>query len=356
MTNRGQDDLAPLRAPSTLDQRLALATSEQLTASLARQLARDAPRELLVALAANPQLPYDVFLTLHVRAARTASLRRALPANPACPRPVLRRLARDSRWDVRSLAAAHRSLPPGDATRLSRAPEWSVRAAIARRPDFDGAVARHLAGDIGPVRLALAGNPRAPTGVVAALLGDDDPGVRAIAASNPAAPARRLAALARALDTPAWILHRVATNPTCPSALRDEALTWLSVGGAAGEARFDPIACTGEPGERFASARWYRDAAARSERPEHSALWRVREASTSLEPAAPPRLETLASDEVTEVRLAVARHQATPRSALRELLEDADARVRVLAAAALNRRRATPVRARLRLGWRRADS
>ena len=80
------------------------------------------------------------------------------------------------------------------------------------------------------------------------------------------------------MTEPAWILRRAGENPACPQELSDQVLTWLALGGAGdSDPAFDPINCTGSPGE--GGPAWYLRQAATPDgyasAVEHP-LWRVR--------------------------------------------------------------------------------
>ena len=96
-----------------------------------------------------------------------------------------------------------------------------------------------------------------------------------------------------------------------PSRLADETLTWIALGGTGNtDPTFDPLTCTGHPGDTTVNVwTWYRQAAIETgEGAEMHPLWRVRSAITSSWPRIPGRvLMTLAVDPQPEVRLSVSR-------------------------------------------------
>src|SRR5262249_12542434 len=127
------------------------------------------------------------------------------------------------------------------------------------------------------LRMYAAASPSLTQALADRLLADKDPYVRGVAAAHPAASAAALGQLAEGLSEPAWILRRIAANPSCPDDLSDQLLTCLSLGGAEhADPMFDPVACTGHPADtRVSEWAWYREQA-QGKKAEKHALWQVR--------------------------------------------------------------------------------
>lgn len=278
-------------------------------------------RPLARALAGNPRLPRSL---LWLGAVRRWDVRATLAANPRCPRLLLQVMAHSSDWAVCAAVAASAAASPRLLARL-----------IRREPPC--------------VRLYAAVNSSLTQGLADRLVTDPDPYVRGAAAAHPAASAEALRQLADGLSEPAWVLRGIAANPSCPAELSDQLLTWIALGGPGhADPEFDPVACTGHPGDtRVALPTWYLEQARRHGARQH-ALWRVRamvmQAAGRLSPA---RASELARDPRPEVRRVIAGLFQLPLDIRLELRRDADSMVVRLATAALHRgKNASPE------GWR----
>lgn len=266
-------------------------------------------RPLLRELAANPRLPRALLCCLAIR---RWDVRAAVAANPRCPRPLLR-----------SMARAH---------------DWAVRAALTSRPDLSPAILDRLIRRSAPcVRLYAAASPSLTPALADRLLGDQDPYVRGMAAAHPAASAGALGRLAEGLSEPAWILRRIAANPSCQADLADQLLTWISLGGAEhGDPMFDPVECTGHPADtRVWDGAWYREQA-QGKKAEQHALWQVR-LLVLTGPVYHDQVWALARDLRPEVRRRAAARRWRVLTILLELRGDADPAVARTAAATLKR-------------------
>lgn len=300
---------------------------------------------------------------LALRHWREPVLARALAANPGAPVLLLRCLAR-GRWDVAATVARNPRCSPRLQHRLAcYPPNWAVAAAVAANPAADAAVLAELAGSAdAKVRLHVAANPSLPESAVECLLADPNRNVRAVAASNSAASAAGLSRLAEGFSEPAFILRAIAANPACPAELSGQLLTWIALGGPGHEDPvFDPVECTGHPGDTsVAVAAWYWEQASTEVAANHS-LWRARAQFPAARRHVPfHQARMLARDPRPEVRRAVASLTGLPLSYLRELCGDADPGVARLAGMRLQaekspagrkRRRARHARALFSLGW-----
>jgi len=270
-------------------------------------------RALARTLAANPRLPRPLLWCLAVR---RWDVRAAVAANPRCPRLLLRSMARSSDWAVRAAVAASPNAPPSLLVRLTR-----------RSPAC--------------VRLYAAANPSLTCAPADLLLADPDPYVRGVAAAHPAASAAALRRQAAGLSEPAWILRRIAANPSCPADLSDQVLTWIALGAAGhGDPLFDPLTCTGHPGDTGGTlAAWYLEQA-RGDAAEWHPLWRVRATVVRAAGRLPgQRVLPLARDPRPEVRQTVAGVHRLSLNIRLELRHDADPVVARLASAALQRKK-----------------
>src|SRR5262244_3893890 len=232
---------------------------------------------------------------LALRHWREPVLARALAANPGAPVLLLRCLAR-GRWDVAATVARNPRCSPRLQHRLAcYPPNWAVAAAVAA-------------------------NPSLPESAVECLLADPNRNVRAVAASNSAASAAGLSRLAEGFSEPAFILRAIAANPACPAELSGQLLTWIALGGPGHEDPvFDPVECTGHPGDTsVAVAAWYWEQASTEVAANHS-LWRARAQFPAARRHVPfHQARMLARDPRPEVRRAVASLTGLPLSYLRE--------------------------------------
>jgi hypothetical protein len=132
------------------------------------------------------------------------------------------------------------------------------------------------------------------------------------------------------------MLRAGAANPACPPDVADQVLTWLALGGAAGDPSFDPVACSGNPGtdQDTDPDQWYwREA--RHSWSDHSPLWRVRAHYPHRAPLlTAANVERLRRDPSPVVRRNLFRFQIKAEL-LCELLDDEDELVRTRAAYAL---------------------
>jgi hypothetical protein len=309
-----------------------------------RKERRDQAIALRVQRASDPQTTRMSLARLIATSAWQPAVGRALAANPATPGRYLPRLAR-RQWDVAAEVARNPATPERVLKRLAVTARWAVQAAVATNPRTPPKALSFLSTTARlPVRVLVATNPSLPAGDVHRLLNDDNQYVRAVAAKHPSAAPDALAQIAAPMSEPAWVLRAVAANPACPTELSDQVLTWLALGGAGNsDPRFDPIDCTGHPGDTSTSLlSWYRDAARKPAAEAHP-LWRVRAAvTTSLERIPIPVLTDLAQDPRPEVRRTAARFQELSWGRLKDLQQDADPSVRQLATVAAQSKRANP--------------
>lgn len=290
--------------------------------------------------AANPESGPLALWLLAIRSLSRQPLRRALAANPGAPKLLLRWLAH-RRWDARAAVAANPRCPERLRKKLAWSPDWAVRAAVASSPATgSGTLEGLIGGADARIRLQVAGNPALTGALADRLLRDRDPYVRAVAAAHPSAPPAGLQRLASGMSEPAWVLRAIAGNPACPADLSDQLLTWIALGGAGhSDPLFDPVTCTGHPGDtRYTVMSWYLEQARGHTAAQHP-LWRVR---VLVLPArhsiAADVARELARDPRSEVRRTIAGVAVLPADLRLELTCDADPGVARLAAAAAARK------------------
>ena len=297
---------------------------------------RPAGSARVAAMAADPAAPWIVLWLLGALCPASRSLARALAGNARLPRLLLWWLA-PRRWDVRAAIAANPRCPQLLLRLLSWSADWAVGAAVAGNPAASRRTLNLMARtSTVRERLYLAANPSVPPGLADRLLGDTDPFVRGAAAAHPAVTAVALSRLAEGMTEPAWILKRIAANPSCPAGLADQLLTWIALGGAGkADPMFDPVECTGHPADTSVPAfSWYRDQASRDHAEQHP-LWRVRaEVLSAAGPLPASRAWVLARDPRPEVRRTVARAGRLPLDMRMELRRDGDPAAARLARAA----------------------
>lgn len=299
---------------------------------MARADARDRIRE-----ASDPASGGFRLWRLMVRSWFSRALLRELAANPRLPRAVLWSLA-SRRWDVRAAVAVHPCCPRLLLWSMARSHDWAVRAAVTTRPDLPPVLLERLIRRSAPcVRLHAAASPSLTTALADRLLADQDPYVRGVAAAQPAASAAALGRLAEGLSEAAWILRRIAANPSCPADLSDQLLAWISLGGAEHcDPLFDPVECTGHPADtRVWDGAWYREQA-QGKKAEQHALWQVR-LLVLTGPVYHDQVWALARDLRPEVRRRAAARRWRVLTILLELRGDADPAVARTAAATLKR-------------------
>lgn len=278
---------------------------------------------------------------------------RALAAHPQSPPLLLRLLAR-RRWDVAAAVAGNSGCPRGLRGWLASSPRWAVQAAVAASPHTPAELLSSLVSDsAGRVRLYVAANRSAPGPVIDRLLADRNPYVRAVAAAHPAASPAALEELAAGLTQPAFVLRAAGANPACPDGLSEQILTWLALGGAgSADPLFDPVECTGHPGDTTITAQaWYFEQAS-SGLAETSALWRLRAVTIPATRRITIGARELTRDPRPEVRRVAARFINMPAGLLRELQQDGDPQTAQAAAASLTAATRSPHLRRQRLRGR----
>lgn len=334
--------------------RRAVAGRPDLPEAVASALLDDGDPSVREAAGANPTVSLDLIDPVARKWRSAPAVRRAAARRADATPQMLRQLAsKDARWDVRRYVAANPATPP-DLLRQLAYGDPAVRAAVAANPNTAPELLETLAHDISEyVRFEVAGNPSAPQAVVASLAKRRSPWIRGRAVGNPALGAEGVAAAVAPMAESAWILRAGATNPACPQELADQVLTWLALGGAEGDAAFDPVTCTGHPGPDTTvdPDQWYWKEA-RHSWSDHSPLWRVRahypDRAGMLTEA---NLERLRRDPVPEVRRKLFRFRLVSEH-LEELADDEDATVRSRAAYALAQRDTPEARKhRRRVRW-----
>jgi hypothetical protein len=301
-------------------------------------------------VASDPESGSFTLWRLAVRSWLSPRLAHALAANPLLPKPLLLCLAA-RRWDVKAEVARNPRCPRRLHRSMAWSSDWAVRAGVASSAAATaGILADLIAGSDARVRLYVAANPSLPSDLAGRLLQDPNPFVRRVAAAHPAAPAAGLRQLADGMTAPAWTLRAIAANPSCPADLTDQLLTWIALGGAGhADPLFDPVECTGHPGDtRFTQTAWYLKYAGTSTSEQH-ALWRVRAAVMRATHSIPgQRARALARDCRPEVRRTIAGAYKLPLSIRLEMRRDADPGVAALASRAFAARKGAEIRRALR--------
>lgn len=176
-------------------------------------------------------------------------------------------------WDVGCSLARNPRLGARTARLLAARSPWSVSAELARRDDI-ATIVHHL--QLSPqVQLVLACNPATPDRVVRWLLESGDPFVRGQAIGHPLAPIAEVRRVIADPTTPAWIVRRASHHPGLDSGERDASLSWIALGGGAGDPSFDPVTCTGNPDASTTPESAYDAEAKRTGL--RSVLWRARD-------------------------------------------------------------------------------
>jgi hypothetical protein len=282
------------------------------------------------ATAADPASSKKSLWLVASHAIRNPALARLLAANPALPRPLMWYLGRYARWDVAAAVARNPQCPRRVHAWQAYHSHWAARAALASNTLIDRRVLRRLViGSHAEPRVLLyaAANPVLDPDLVADLLSHRDRYVRAVAAAHDAASPDQLRRLTEGLTAPAWVLRAAAANPACPPEVSDQVLTWIALGGPrSSDPMFEPLACTGHPGNTEGALEAWYIGQARSPSAYKHPLWRVR-ASIALANATVPieQVRELCRDPRLEVRRSVAGLIGIPMRNVRELMSDADA-------------------------------
>jgi hypothetical protein len=326
---------------------LLIAQRASLSDSAALAVARSPFPEVQEAIARRADLSDRVRLRLVVRGRRNAAaevMRRAQPRAvrmaAACRRSTLMRAARASsstspyylwhsassaHFSIQLAVALNPSSGPRARKRLRSSLRWALDEALARREDLEDveylSLSRH-----GAVLLRLAENPRTPLRAIDWMISFGDQFVSQLSRIHPSRPIERIHAVADDGDAPKWLLRRLASSPTLPDELRERVLVWLALGGGSGDPNFDPVSCTGTPGELGQPTdQAYRDAGGANA--VESSLWLTRMmkavGTTTLTDDA---LHRLAKDSHPYVRSNAARFNGV--TSTRELRSDPDAGVR----------------------------
>jgi hypothetical protein len=193
--------------------------------------------------------------------------------------------------------------------RLMNRPWWGVRHALARRTDLTTDEYARIWGHPA-VSLMLAANPSIGSVKADELAQVDDPFVSKMASVHPARPIEVRAAVGTDPETPAWVLHRLLLDPSLPPDLDERVRVWLALGGGAGDPSFDPLECTGTPGDNSTSREAAYRAINRSD-PTNSPLWFTRSLSVVGSPTLSKHaLDRLSTDGDPRVRLVAARYRS----------------------------------------------
>ena len=337
--------------------RASLAQNPALPAHLALRLAGDNSTAVRASLASNPSIDRDIQRSLLARRRRVEGhdpVPLALGSNPGVDVGVVATLARHERSDVRARVAANPSTPGAVLARLVRTGTDRVRIAAAANPALLPDQLHALARDESPmITFAAAQNPNLSDEDRYHLSASPDVHVAGLSRTHPRATAEDLHELAVSLDAEAWVLRRASAHPNCAREERDAIATWLALGGAGDrDPHFDPVTCTGNPGNTAVrpDVEWERLGRERARAGSPSPLWRVRAVQVGL-----LRIDDLLApyldDPVAAVRHTAVRRRVTVRE-LAVARGDEDADVRHLASQIHERRRSTTrPRRRIDLRW-----
>jgi hypothetical protein len=204
-------------------------------------------------------------------------------------------------------------------SRLMKKPWWGVRYPLAFRTDLTATEYSELWGHTA-ISLALAGNPSIPRSKAEELARSHSEYVSALASINPMMPLERRTVVANDPAAPAWVLHRMLADPNLPPDIDERVRVWLALGGGTGDPNFDPVSCTGTPGDGTTS----RDAAYRTAGgtdPTNSPLWYTRALTGIGVGNLPSRsIDRLSTDGDPRVRVIAARYRS--KAHLRSLSVD----------------------------------
>jgi hypothetical protein len=310
-----------------------LARNHHLTRPAFRSVRRTGEAAALEALGGSDLLSARQRASLllwHNPAAIEPALR-ALAANPQTPKWGLARLRLSRSWRIR-VELVRRSAVSRRILRwwVRRGPD-ALDAAIARHPDTPHSALRILAAKSPTHRLALTENPALPSHMAATLADDPDIWVRGAGLGNPNLPSSEVERHAADPGLLPWQLRRLANNPSCPQPVRDQALTWLALGGAGpGDPLFEPFDGPNARRQPFGDV----EALKRHRHPQapvaHFRAMALLEAGT----CETNTLKRHAQHPSPEVRLAAARYQNA--SILMDLARDSDHGVRSRARSTLD--------------------
>jgi Leucine rich repeat variant len=249
--------------------------SPLLDAAGLRKLAKSPAEEVQFRVATHPRTPADVLTDLAML--RPDRIRIAVANHASCSNRIHFYLARKGSSVVRLHVAKVANQNSYAFRRLSLDRYWFIRAVIASRTSNRALLHWYSRSSLGiqsavatnphaapPIRqrlaqrsvtaLALTSNPILETVEVEHLRDHPSPWVRGQILAHPEIGSERIGEASQQLDRPAWELRRLAMNPLLDTQTRENLLTWLSIGGAIGDATFDPLADTGHIDEK-----WYAD-------------------------------------------------------------------------------------------------
>ena len=273
-------------------------------------------------------------------------VRSAVASNENTPEDDLHVLARDGEWQVRRAAASNPSCPVDLIKRMLTDSRREVRRAAVSNPTTPLELAMPFAKDRAmAVRSAVACRSNAPGDVLRALATDDKVRVRRAVAWNQGIPAdvSELLSADADLDVRAVLGHNRSTPSTVLRILAGDSNGWVRQ--CVAENASTPVDLLEE---MFVDAEsWFKPALAGNESTPAGLLaslaadeWFGVRACVATNTSTPAEvLRSMAADEDAEVRVGVAGNPSTPDDSLKELTTDEDYRARAEAFENLTQRR-----------------
>ena len=341
---------------------VAVASDPRTTPAVLKALARSSDNVVLDLVASHPRIQAHVLLGLVQDYATHFLVQLRVPQNRSVSPWLLRRMAKNSLWQVRGLAAMNAAMPVSVLRELRSDEMQFVRSVVAGHENTPEDDLRVLARDSAyQVRRGVAFNPSCPVDLVKSLLADARKEVRSAAVSNPVTPLEAVVSLER--DRAMAVRATVASRSDAPSdvlralAIDDKvkvrrAAAWNH--STPGDA-LELLAAAPEPHVRYAVGcnpstplsvlrsvatdpdDWVRSSAAMNVSAPVGLLkamssetgFCVDQALAGNESTPPDLLASLARDDRHWIRGIVAQNASTPAEALKALATDDDADVRV---------------------------
>lgn len=304
------------------------------------ELAQSRDSVVLDLVASHPKTPADVLCSIVESWQMEQHVRLRVTQNRSAPTWLLRRMAENSLWQVRGLAAMNEGMPAEVLEELCGDDMLFVRSAVAGHESTPDEELRILACDHeSSVRRAVAANGACPADLLERLLADKKWQVRSAVVSNPAASLELVAHSAddRAMGVRAAVAYRSDAPGDVLRALAQDgkakvrrAVAWND---NAPPDALESLAAASEPHIRYpvglhASTPTTVLAAMAADSESWTRSSVARNANTPAE-----WLEAMAADDDSDVRQAVAGNLATPTASLTALASDDRFWVRIAAAA-----------------------
>lgn len=196
--------------------KIAIVSDDRCPSAILRALASDPHFDVRSRVARNPNTPLDVFVSLENEVAR--GVRFELARNPSTPAEMLTTLATSHDKNLRWAVARNRGTSAQVLTMLSNDDDAKVRARVAENLNSPVTILTDFSRDPdNEVRRRVAGNVNTPTETLSSLGNDDEASVRRIVATNPVTSVLVLKKLS--IDPDNEVRWRVAQNPNTPAEL-----------------------------------------------------------------------------------------------------------------------------------------